>query len=231
MAAGDDIEAVSADEVIADLSGYPNKLSKASVRSLNRALVAGRTEMARAIASDAGIGVRDVTKAMSQRKATLERAEAAFGATLRRIELIHFKARGPEPSRGKGRGVSYSGAGGKGRIPNAFIATMQSGHRGVFKANPDRYMRQQKPTWKKKRHAIVELFGSRSDRCFLTSMGAGARRRSYRIRARLERLTSGRSSWWAHQYHRAPSSVRRGPDGGEVHYAVAAVVVTIPTTT
>lgn len=183
-----------ADDVIADLSGYPSKLSKAAVRSLNRALVAGRTEMARAIASDAGIGVRDVTKAMSQRKATLERAEAAFGATLRRIELIHFKARGPEPSRGKGRGVSYRGAGGKGRIPNAFIATMQSGHRGVFKANPDRYMRQQKPTWKKKRHAIVELFGPSLGQVF----------RKYQVRG-LERTQEAFHTAFAHELERLES--------------------------
>ena len=50
----------------------------------------------------------------------------------RRLPLIDFKAKGPEPSRGRGRGVSYRLPGGRKRAPHAFIATMPSGHRGVF---------------------------------------------------------------------------------------------------
>jgi hypothetical protein len=65
--------------------------------------------------------------------ATYDRPVARMATSLKRIPLIKFGARGPEPSRGKGRGVSYKlGGQGKQRVPNAFIATMPSGHRGVF---------------------------------------------------------------------------------------------------
>jgi hypothetical protein len=50
----------------------------------------------------------------------------------RRLPLIDFRARGPEPSRGRGRGVSYRLPGGRGRAPHAFITTL-AGRRGVFR--------------------------------------------------------------------------------------------------
>jgi hypothetical protein len=55
-----------------------------------------------------------------------------------RIPLIAFSARGPEPSRGKGRGVSYRLITGRGRNPKAFIASVPNAgpesnwHKGVF---------------------------------------------------------------------------------------------------
>ncbi len=52
--------------------------------------------------------------------------------TGRRLPLIDFKAKGPEPSRGRGRGVTYKLPGGRGRAPTAFIANLR-GRRGVFR--------------------------------------------------------------------------------------------------
>jgi hypothetical protein len=49
-----------------------------------------------------------------------------------KIPLIQFRARGPEPSRGRGRGVSYSLPKGRNRLPHAFISTMPNTYRGVF---------------------------------------------------------------------------------------------------
>ena len=51
---------------------------------------------------------------------------AQLAASLKRIPLIRWNARQV------GRGVSYRLKGGRGRHPNAFIAAMRSGHRGVF---------------------------------------------------------------------------------------------------
>jgi hypothetical protein len=89
-------------------------------------------------------------------------------ASAKRIPLIDWDARGPYPSRGKGRGVSTSlrtsgvtaikargkalgvggsTGGGRGRYPHAFIAQMRSGHRGVFQRGGT------------KRMPIFELFG------------------------------------------------------------------------
>lgn len=89
--------------------------------------------MTRLIAGDTGLKQKDIRESMVLRMASASSPEASLNAKLKRIPLIDFRAKGPEPSRGKGRGVSYRLPGGKGRVENAFIATMSSGHRGVFK--------------------------------------------------------------------------------------------------
>lgn len=110
----------------------PGRIQRAIVRALNRAAGSARTAMVREIARDTGLKSGTVRDQVPVRKATLTEPSATISATLKRIPLIDFKARGPEPSRGKGRGVSYNLPSGAGRNPNAFIATMGSGHRGVF---------------------------------------------------------------------------------------------------
>lgn len=123
-----------ADAVVADLDGMSSKALRGAVRAMNRAIASGRTVMSREIARDLGLGVGVVRDAMPISQATRHRAEAAFRAGLQRIPLIDFKAKALAPSRkgGRGRGVSYRLPSGKGRLPQGFIATMASGHRGVF---------------------------------------------------------------------------------------------------
>jgi hypothetical protein len=115
--------------VDAALRDYPKKATRAIVRAMNRALTSGRTLLVQRIAADTGLKSGDIKKAMTVREASSQSLEARLGLGLKRIPLISFNARGPEPSRGRGRGVSYRLTGGSGRIPNAFIATMKSGHR------------------------------------------------------------------------------------------------------
>jgi len=79
---------------------------------------------------------------------------ASLGASLKRISLMKFHAKGPIPTRGKGRGVTYRLNGGKGRLAHAFIATMESGHQGVFERSPGKFMRKSKT-----RQAIHEKYG------------------------------------------------------------------------
>lgn len=119
--------------IIADFAAYPAKASQAMVRAMNRSIASGRTAMVRAITADTGLKSRDVRDAIVMREATLNRPEAKLAASLERLPLSKFDAHGPEPSRGQGRGVSYRLPTGRGRIDDAFIATMRSGHRGVFK--------------------------------------------------------------------------------------------------
>jgi hypothetical protein len=88
--------------------------------------------MVQRIAADTGLRSGDIKKAMALRNASAQSLEGRLAIGLKRIPLISFNARGQEPSRGKGRGVSYRLKGGSGRIGNAFISTMRSGHRGVF---------------------------------------------------------------------------------------------------
>jgi hypothetical protein len=114
------------DEVIEDLKNINYRAMRGAVRSLNRAILAGRTLMARAVARDIGLPVGEVKAAMQERQATLDRLEASFGTGLKRIPLIYFKAKQTRT------GVSYRLGAGKSLIPHAFLAKMQSGHAGVF---------------------------------------------------------------------------------------------------
>lgn len=124
------VDGVSA--VRADLQAYPSKLQTVMVRTINRSIGSVQTVMVREMARDLTLKQKDVREALRLRLATLQRQEAVLSASLKKLMLIDFSAKGPEPSRGKGAGVTYKLTGITGRIPNAFIATMPSGHRGVF---------------------------------------------------------------------------------------------------
>lgn len=124
-------------------------------RALNRAAVSGQTAMVKAVATDTGLAQKNIKREIRIDKATRTTPTVALEIQGRRIPLIAFQARGPEPSRGRGRGVRYSQKGGlRGHIPNAFIATMESGHRGVFVRSKKNFMKD-----RPKRHAIDEKFG------------------------------------------------------------------------
>jgi hypothetical protein len=132
---------------IRDLKALGKRGPFALARAINRGAAAGKTAMSRAIMADTGLGSRFTKDEIKVTTASADNLVARVSVKGRRIPLIGFKARGPEPSRGRGRGVSYTLPTGRNRIENAFIATMGSGHRGVFK-------RTGKP-----RLPIIELFG------------------------------------------------------------------------
>lgn len=117
----------------AELRALGNRAPAIMARSLNRAGLAGQTAMVRLVTADTGIAAKNVKREIVLDRAN--RTKPRFVLTIKgsRIPLIAFQARGPEPSRGRGHGVSYRLPTGRGRVPNAFIATMPSGHRGVFK--------------------------------------------------------------------------------------------------
>lgn len=104
----------------------------AAARALNKSLTTARAVMARNISSDVGLKVGVVKEQIRTEAATKDTLTARLTVSGARMPLIDFHARGPEPSRGRGRGVTARLKGGKGRYPHAFIATMRSGHRGVF---------------------------------------------------------------------------------------------------
>jgi hypothetical protein len=104
----------------------------AIVRALNKSIASAKVVMAREVSSDMGLKVGDVKERISLREARLDNFTATLYAHGSPIPLIDFGATGPEPSRGKGRGVRSRLRGGKPLLPHAFIATMRSGHRGVF---------------------------------------------------------------------------------------------------
>src|SRR5690348_11331324 len=127
--------------VLSDFQIYPKAVTRALVRSLNRAITAGRTLMAQRVSKDTGLKSSTVKAAMKSQKATAARPVAALSTGLTRIPLVQFRARQTR------RGVSYRLGGASSRIPNAFLATMATGHTGVFRRVG------------KKRLPIKELFG------------------------------------------------------------------------
>jgi hypothetical protein len=118
-------------EVQAALKQLGDRAPRVFMRSLNRAGASARTAMGREISRDLSLKVGDVRERINILEATQTRLSVTLYASLKRLPLILFKASGPEPSFGKGRGVSAN-LGGRKRYPHAFIATMGSGHRGVF---------------------------------------------------------------------------------------------------
>lgn len=164
-----DLSFDGADTIIADFGDKPSLVTKAMVRALNRSINSGRTVMVREIARDTGLKSKDVNTAMRLREATTATPEATLGASLKKIPLIDFAARQT------GRGVSYN-LGGRRTITGAFIATMPSGHRGVFARTPGKFMRYQKATWHVKRQAIHEKFGPSLGHVFVKYRPAGIAR-------------------------------------------------------
>jgi hypothetical protein len=103
-------------------------------RALNRAGISGRAAMTKAISQDTGLQSRFVARDIKLDKASRSHPVVVVTVEGRRLPLIAFGARGPEPSRGRGRGVSYRLPSGRSRVPDAFIATVGiGGHKGVFK--------------------------------------------------------------------------------------------------
>ena len=149
------VEITGAAELIADFEAMPGKVQRASIRAMNRAIASGRTVMVRAIAQDVGIKSTDVRTALRMREASVARPTAELAASLKRIPLMKFNAR--QTTRG---GVSYKLRGGRGRLPQAFIRTMRSGHTGVFTREPGA-----------KRLPIREHFGPSLGRVFAKYRG------------------------------------------------------------
>jgi hypothetical protein len=141
-----------------DFTEYPTVAQRMIVRSLNRGIAAANTVMTRAIAQDIGLKAMDVRAAIKLDQASINRPEARLNATLKRIPLIKFGARGPEPSRGKGRGVTYRLPGGRGRLEHAFITTATGGHRSGQRGVYMRIGREREPIKEKYGPSIGHVF-------------------------------------------------------------------------
>jgi len=120
-------------ELMRHLTAIERAIPRIVPRALNRGATAARTVLVSTIRADIGLKARDVRRRTFIERATRGRLTARVSASRKRLPLIQFRARGPEPSRGRGRGVRAKVPGGAGRYPNAFIATMASGHRGVYR--------------------------------------------------------------------------------------------------
>jgi hypothetical protein len=157
----------------AGVEGLRRKFPAAVRRALKRAGTSGRAEMTKQIAKDTGLPSRRIRTDI--RITTVGDTALRLEVTGKRIPLVAFKARGPEPSRGRGRGVSYRNPQSPNtRAPHAFIATMRSGHRGVFERK------------RGSRTPIRELFGPSLVRVFEKFLPAGARRAQEALKKNLK---------------------------------------------
>lgn len=120
---------VDSKKVAAALETAPKKTGIALLRALKRGTKSAKTAGKRLVAKDTGLRAADVAARIRITEPTARTLTGKLHADLKRIPLIKFGAKGSEPSRGRGRGVRTK----KGTpLPHAFIATMPSGHRGVF---------------------------------------------------------------------------------------------------
>lgn len=101
--------------------------TRAIPRALNRTLTTAQSQAAREIV-DAGYGLKvsAIKKSLDLTRAVPNRLTAILRATGRPIPLIAYGARQT------GKGVSVNVLHGRKVIAGAFIATMPSGHQGVF---------------------------------------------------------------------------------------------------
>ena len=116
-----------------ELRNFPRALPKVMSRGLNRTAKSARTEMSRSITGISGLGKkgksgRSVLQRLKLLKATYSNWRAFITISKRRLGVIDLKARETN------KGVTYKKIGSRSRIliRHAFIATMPSGHRGVF---------------------------------------------------------------------------------------------------
>lgn len=142
------------DKAIAVLTKLGQHGIFAQVRALNRSIGSARTLLSREVSRDMGLRVSVVKDRIRVQEATQTSLRARLSTSAKRVPLAEFSARGPMPSRGRGRGVTARLPGGRGRYPHAFLARMASGHVGVFERSPTRKMR-----GRARRQAIYELFG------------------------------------------------------------------------
>lgn len=121
------LDSTAAQKAMASLG---KKAPTAIARALNRAGGSMRTAMARDVSLDVKLKVGVVKEQLRLTKATAQRQAIQLSVTGKRIPVEDFNARGPLPSRGRGRGVR---ANTPARVyPTAFRARMPTGHVGVF---------------------------------------------------------------------------------------------------
>jgi hypothetical protein len=114
-------------DVVKRLQQFGAEATQLTVRAINDTATHTRAEAVRRIREDWNVKAGTVREAFSIRKATRDRLVAEVSASAQPIGLIHFGARQTRT------GVSYKlKKFGRNTLKHAFIATMGSGHRGVF---------------------------------------------------------------------------------------------------
>ena len=146
------IDVKNVEKMLADFPA--NIIPPAIARALNKTIQSAKSTATKSIAANIGIKQQDVRSVLDIDKANRNNLTAILKASSkRRLPVIKIDPRATQDE----SGVSYKGQDGQIRhIDHAFIATMRSGHRGVFKRKPDA-----------KRLPIIELQGPSIQKVFV----------------------------------------------------------------
>lgn len=109
------------------LKEIPRALPRVMSRSLNRTAQQARTEVSRSLSRRIGLRVKDVRSRVILQKASYSNWRSAVKISGKRLPLIRFK---PKQTR---TGVTYKFGRSRILVHHAFLATMPSGHTGVFR--------------------------------------------------------------------------------------------------
>ena len=117
------------DEVRKTLKSVPQGMNKVMSSAINATTREAKTSIGKKIRTVINAKAKDVNRRLVLKKATRTRWQAAIEISLKRLPLKTFSARQTK------KGVSYkiNKSGGRKKIDSAFVATMPSGHVGVFK--------------------------------------------------------------------------------------------------
>jgi len=122
------IDEASLQEAEHILRAIPRGFPRVMRRAINRAVDMAATDFKRRVASELELPKGEVAKGIGKRHASFANLAGAVVAKPHRPDLAEFKG-----TRQLKRGVKYRiGREGFKSIEHAFIATMKSGHRGVF---------------------------------------------------------------------------------------------------
>ena len=120
---------VNVDDVTIPLKRLSDKLAKRAIyRSLNKAINGARVGASRAVRAELTLKAKDVKRDLTVRRARPKGLEAALIVKITPTGLIKFRARDTT----RGVTVQVKRRATRKRLPHAFIATMKSGHRGVW---------------------------------------------------------------------------------------------------
>lgn len=151
----------------------PGKFNAALKRALSRTATSARATMIKLVSDDMALTqtkVRAATAILPKGKLTTQ-----VEAKGKRIPLIDFGARGPEPSKGKGHGVSYRLPSGRSTAPHAFITTTPIRGRGVFERLPGS-IHHKRPDGQRTEWPIRQLYGPSIVNVFKKYLPDGAAR-------------------------------------------------------
>lgn len=121
-------------EVARLMKDAPNIARKTASRTLNRTADKARVAASRTVREKYNIKAEDLNKSVKTTKSSVSRLETILTIIGKPVALMAFAARQTL------KGVTYKilKSGGRIRLPHAFIATMKSGHTGVFERKGDK---------------------------------------------------------------------------------------------